>query len=233
MTNTVRSVTLSQNKIKRLWPDYLSKHCLSTGVTSEYNDSHAENIEPMFKKQTLPRKTTCSKENIPTENDTTKSDDNACPHCHKVYLRKGPMKKHLLSGKCIAKNRLSNTLEEIKSSMPVMQALGLASNVRDIKINRLEQLQQMDDKSPAIALYCSLLRGSATKTKLRKSARFTCEQKALMENCFDMGETEKKNRHTAQSCKQQMQERLGKEMGLTEQQIKSYWSAYKRKKCKR
>jgi hypothetical protein len=73
----------------------------------------------------------------------------------------------------------------------------------------------MDDKSPAIALYCSLVRGSATKTKLRKSTRFTDEQEALMENCFDMGETEKKNRYTAQSCKQLMEERLGKEMGLT------------------
>ncbi len=44
----------------------------------------------------------------------------------------------------------------------------------------------MDDKSPAIALYCSLVRGSATKTKLRKSTRFTHEQEALMENCFSM-----------------------------------------------
>ncbi len=91
----------------------------------------------------------------------------------------------------------------------------------------------MDDKSPAIALYCSLVRGSATKTKLRKSTRFTDEQEALMENCFDMGETEKKNRYAAQSCKQLMEERLGKEMELTEQHIKSYWSAYKRKKSKK
>ena len=75
---------------------------------------------------------------------------------------------------------------------PVMQALGLASNVRDIKSNRLEQLQRMD-KSPVVSLYCSLLQGSATKTKLRKSNRFTDEQKDLMENCFDMDETEKKN----------------------------------------
>jgi hypothetical protein len=155
---------------------------------------------------------------------------------NKVYLRKGPMKKHLLSGKSIAKNRLSNTLEEIKSSMPVMQALGLASNVRDIKINRLEQLQQMDDKSPAIALYCSLLRGSATKTKLRKSARFTCEQKAFMENCFEpliWVKLRRKIDTQPSLVSNKMEERLGKEMGLAEQQIKSYWSAYKRKKCKR
>ena len=30
-----------------------------------------------------------------------------------------------------------------------------------------------------------------------------------------------------------MEERLGKEMELTEQHIKSYWSAYKRKKSKK
>ena len=131
-----------------------------------------------------------------------------------------------------AHRKFSSTLEEIKSSMPVMQALGLASNVRDIKSNRLEQLQRMD-KSPVVSLYCSLLQGSATKTKLRKSNRFTDEQEGLMENCFDMGETEKKNRYTPQSCKQLLEERLGREMGLTEQQIKSYWSAYKKRKTKK
>ena len=49
LTNTGATVALSQKKIRRLWPDYLSKQCLSTGVTSEYNESHAENIEPKFK----------------------------------------------------------------------------------------------------------------------------------------------------------------------------------------
>ena len=51
LTNTGATVALSQKKIRRLWPDYLSKQCLSTGFTSEYNESHAENIEPKFKKQ--------------------------------------------------------------------------------------------------------------------------------------------------------------------------------------
>ena len=219
LTNTGPTVALSQKKIRRLWPDYLSKHCLSTGVTSEYNESHAENIEPKFKKQKVPRKTKRSKENIPTENDATKHDDNVYPNCHQVYVRKGPMKKHLLSEKCMRTRKFSSTLEEVKSSMPVMQALGLASNVRDIKSNRLEQLQRMD-KSPVVSLYFSLLQGSAhaTKTKLPKSNRFTDEQKDLKENCF---ETEKKNRYTPQSCKQLLEERLGKEMGLTEQFNKS------------
>ncbi len=69
-------------------------------------------IEPKFKKQKLPKKTKCPKENILTENDATKRDDNACPRCHKVYLRKGLMKKHLLSEKCVSvcTNRLSSTL---------------------------------------------------------------------------------------------------------------------------
>ena len=101
LTNTGATVALSQKKIRRLWPDYLSKQCLSTGVTSEYNESHAENIEPKFKKQKVPKKTKRSKENIPTENDSTKHDDNVCPNCHKVYIRKGPMKKHFLSEKCM------------------------------------------------------------------------------------------------------------------------------------
>ena len=52
----------------------------------------------------------------------------------------GPHEK-TLSEKCMRTRKFSSTLEEIKSSMPVTQALGLASNVRDIKSNRLEQLQ--------------------------------------------------------------------------------------------
>ena len=87
--------------------------------------------------RTLNQKTN---KNIPTENDATKHDDNVCPNCQKVYICKGPMKKHLLSEKCMRTRKFLSTLEEIKSSMPVMQALGLASNVRDIKSNRLEQL---------------------------------------------------------------------------------------------
>ena len=75
--------------------------------------------------------------------------------------------------------------------MPVMQALELASNFRDIKSNRLEQPQRMD-KSPVVSLYCSLLQGSPKKTKLRKGNRFTDEQEGLMENCFDMVKLKRK-----------------------------------------
>ena len=57
LTNTGPTVAISQKKIRRLWPDYLSKQCLSTGVTSECNESHAESIKPKFKKQKVPKKT--------------------------------------------------------------------------------------------------------------------------------------------------------------------------------
>ena len=41
-----------------------------------------------------------------------------------------------------------------------------------------------------------------------------------MERCFDAGETDKKNRYTAQSCEKLMKEQLGNEMTLTRRQIK-------------
>ena len=51
-----------------------------------------------------------------------------------------------------------------------------------------------------------------------------------MERCFDAGEKDKKQRYTAQTCEKLMEEQLGKEMTLTQRQIKSYWGTYKRKK---
>ena len=68
------------------------------------------------------------------------------------------------------------------------------------------------------------------KTKVRKNIRFTAEQKRIMERCFDTGETDKKNRYTAQSCEKRMKEQLGNKMTLTQCQIKNYWGAYKRRK---
>ena len=68
-----------------------------------------------------------------------------------------------------------------------MQALGLANNVPDIKLNnRLEHHLTVESKSTVNLLYCSLLKGSATKTKSRKKTRFTTEQKRFMEQCFDV-----------------------------------------------
>ena len=42
---------LKKDKIEKLWPSYISNRCLSTGVTSEFDQSNAENVEPKFKKQ--------------------------------------------------------------------------------------------------------------------------------------------------------------------------------------
>ena len=140
-----------------------------------------------------------------------------------------PMQKHVNSKKCIEAKK-TKTLEEIKASIPVMQALGFANNVREVRLNSDQVEESEERKSRINLLYCSLLKGSAMKTKVSKNIRFTAEQKRIMERCFDAEETDKKNRYTAQSCEKLMKEQLGNEMTLTQRQIKSYWGAYKRRK---
>ena len=51
-----------------------------------------------------------------------------------------------------------------------------------------------------------------------------------MEKCFDKGELNKKDRHTTTSCQKMMLEKLGKHNILTETQIASYWSNYRKRK---
>lgn len=137
------------------------------------------------------------------------------------------MQKHLNSKKCIEAKK-TKTLQEIKASIPVMQVLGLANNVREVRLSS----DQVEESKPRIyLLYCSPLKGSAMKTKIRKNIHFTAEPKKKIERCFDAGETDKKNRYMAQSCKKVMKEQLGNEMTLTQRQIKSYWGAYKRRKA--
>lgn len=51
-----------------------------------------------------------------------------------------------------------------------------------------------------------------------------------MEKCFDMGELNKKNRHTTASCQKMILEKLGNPNILTETQIASYWSNYRKRK---
>lgn len=235
LTNTGVALTLDKKKIEKHWPGYITNHCLSTGVTSDFDKENAEKVEPRFKKKTKPKAKSSKGESLPTTESNSEASSNTCPRCHKVYLRKRPIQHHLSLEKCTQINKSSKTLEEIKASIPVTQAVGLASDVREIRSNRPHHHTPptADSVTSAVnTLYCFLLQGSAMKNKPRKNTRFTNEQKYIMELCFDSGECDKRHRHTAQSCKKLMQEKLGKKMCLTERQIKSYWGAYKRKKDK-
>jgi hypothetical protein len=73
---------------------------------------------------------------------------------------------------------------------------------------------------------------SARKHTSKKSNRFTKEQKEIMEFCFNEGECDKRKRFTALQCQKLMKDKLGEELILKAAQIKSYWSAYRRKKQK-
>ena len=75
-----------------------------------------------------------------------------------------------------------------------------------------------------------ILKGSARKQASKISIRFTEAQKEIMEFCFNEGESDKRKRFTALKCQKLMQKKLCEELVLSEKQIKSYWSAYKRKK---
>ena len=100
--------------------------------------------------------------------------DNKCPNCNRVFLRMKPMQKHVNSKKCIEAKK--KTLEEIKASIPVMQALGLTNNVSEVRLNSDQVEESEESKSRINLLYCSLLKGSAMKTKVRKNICFTAEQ---------------------------------------------------------
>ena len=106
--------------------------------------------------------------------------------------------------------------------------MGVLQNVRSLDAS--DVLQKKTEKNSNLPLWCSLLAGSARKTKSRKCHRFTISQKQLMEECFDVGEKDKRKRHTMQSCQQLMETKLGKGSMLTTRQIASYWGAYKRRK---
>ena len=50
------------------------------------------------------------------------------------------MQKHINSKKCM-ETKKTKTLEEIKSSISVMQALGLSNNAREVRLNSSDQLE--------------------------------------------------------------------------------------------
>ena len=207
------ALTLDKKKIEKHWPGYITSNCLSTGVTSNFDKENAENVEPRFKK-TKPKTKSLKGESLPATESNSEAPSNTCPCCHKLYLRKRPMQPHLRSEKCTQINK-SKTLEEIKTSIPVTQAIGLASHVREIRLNCPHHHTPLTADSATSAmntLYCFLLQEIAMKNKQRKNTQFTNEQKHIMELCFDSGECDKRHRHTALSCKKLMQEKLGKKM---------------------
>ena len=133
---------------------------------------------------------------VNSEPNAREVSDNKCPNCNRVFLRNKPMQKHLNSKKCIEAKK-TETLEEIIALIPVMQALGLANNFREVRLNSDQVEESGDSKSRINLLYCSPLKGSAMKTKVRKNIRFTAERKRIMEKCFDAGETDRKNIYMA------------------------------------
>ena len=78
-------------------------------------------------------------------------------------------------------------------------------------------------------LYKMILKGSARKQASKTSIRFTQEQE-IMEFSFNEGESDKRKQFTELKCQKLMREKRCEELVLTEKQIKSYWSGYKRKK---
>ena len=75
------------------------------------------------------------------------------------------------------------------------------------------------------------VKGSARKiSHPRKNVKFAEEQQNLVEECFDVGEQDKKKRYTTSSCKSLILEKLGERFVLSENQIAAYWSNYRKRK---
>lgn len=198
LTNTGSTTIIKPEKIRKLWPSYITNHCLSTGVTSDLDKDIAENVEPKYKKTVPKKKDKSVKEEstgITGKTNEMKEHSHRCPNCQKFYLRNGNMLKHINENNCTENTKTkSKTLAELKKSFPVVQAIGLANNIRVLNTEDRKQGKK-SDKSENL-LWCSLLLGSAKKTKRGKNHRFTSEQKLLIEECFDAGEKDKRKRYT-------------------------------------
>ncbi|CAB4000694.1 ---NA--- [Paramuricea clavata] len=87
------------------------------------------------------------------------------------------------------------------------------------------------DPKLTMAAWENDVKGNARKiTHRRKKGKFTQQQKTIVEKCFDEGEQDKKKRYTTSSCQKLMSDKLGQHFTLTENQIASYWSNYRKRK---
>lgn len=187
----------TKEKLVKLWPSYLTSDTISTGVISDYHCKEHDNVQPRFVKKSKEEKirSTDTAANQPDWN----TDHNLCINCGKAFLRIG-LQKHVDSNLCInkakerTKSTVSKTLTELRESLPVSEALGIAAKAR--KLEAPAPNMSTNTNTIAQSLFSKMLKGSARKKCSKVSKRFTTQQKEIMDLCFDEGEYDKNKRCT-------------------------------------
>ena len=229
-TNNCKGQRFMKKRLVKLWNSYLMSPSVSTGVMSDFNVENYESVETRFLKKANKEE---NSKRLESDNCSSicKMEVDGCPNCGKNFLRHCWLQRHvaLCSTKQNKIIRIRKTAQELRQSLVVKEALGSAVKLRKLDGNYVNTLQT--SLSPdARCFYEMILKGSARKQASKISIRFTEAQKDIMEFCFNEGESDKRKRFTALKCQKLMQEKLCEELVLSEKQIKSYWSAYKRKK---
>ena len=146
-----------RKKLFELLPNYLKSDTISTGVTSDSNDTDESGVQPRFLKKA--KEKTQSTEVMVAHSEKVEKES-ACPKCGKQFLRIGCLKKHVNSNLCIKSRITSQTEKQLRESLPVNAALGFAKEVRN-----LEAPKNMHNDTNTIgqSLFNSMLQESARK----------------------------------------------------------------------
>ena len=230
-TNNCKGQRFLKKRLFKLWNAYLMSASVSTGVKSDFIVDNYEGVEIRFLKTARKEDNSKTLESDNCSSSCKIETEGRCPNCGKNFLRHRWLQRHM--GLCSIKQnkiiRVRKTAEELRKSLVVTEALGGAIKMRKLDSNYVNTLQA-SLSTDTRCFYKMILKGSARKQASKTSIRFTPAQKEIMEFCFNEGESDKRKRFTALKCQKLMQEKLCEELVLTEKQIKSYWSAYKRKK---
>ena len=230
-TSKCKPDLFTKEKLVKLWPSYLTSDTISTEVISDYDGNEHDNIQPRFIKK--PKEEKIKSTDMAANQPDGNTDLNVCKNCGKAFLRIGCLHKHVDSNLCInkakerTKSTVSKTVTELRESILVSEALGIAAKMRKLEAPASNMLTNTN--TIAQSLFSKMLKGSAQKKCSKVSKKFTTQQKEIMDLCFDEGEYDKKKRCTVSKCRKILERKLGEKMVLSETQIASYWSAYKRK----
>ena len=192
---------------------------MSIGVKSDFHAENYEKVESCFlKREKEEGKHKGLKSDVYTPSCTRKFQ--GCPHCGKKFPRHCWLPRHVEL--CFTKqNKISKTVEELRLSLAVKEAIGGAIKIRKLNaiMSTLFQPVPTSLSTDAQCFYKIILKGSARKQAPKISIRFTNAQKEIIEFCFNEGEGDKRKRFTGQKCQKLMEQKLDEELLLTEKQI--------------
>lgn len=199
----------------------LSKSSFTTTEASSGFDinqaTQVPNLGPKLKKTKVKVAATAKKSN--TTQNSKKNSLCQCEDCGKEFLRTGNLRRHKESKTCTQKSENLQCMPQ-KTVSSAMQTTLCKIKEQSIK-KQPKQISEQRQEQLALELKGSAQRRVAHK---RKAARFTEEQKQIMDRCFDSGVKRKSARYTPAQCQKEMEKQIGPDNALKESQIRAYFS---------